>query len=70
MKRGAKGAISKENLFPDLGFKYIGPIDGHSIEKMDKREPSPIAFDGELSKKKIERIVVFYEDGTFKNYIE
>lgn len=36
LKRGAKGAIYKENLFSDLGFKYIGPIDGHNLEKMEK----------------------------------
>lgn len=36
LKRGAKGIIYKENLFTDLGFKYIGPIDGHNIEKMEK----------------------------------
>ncbi|MBI9097799.1 MAG: 1-deoxy-D-xylulose-5-phosphate synthase [Spirochaetaceae bacterium] len=36
LKRGAKGIIFKENLFTDLGFKYIGPINGHNIERMEK----------------------------------
>jgi 1-deoxy-D-xylulose-5-phosphate synthase len=36
LKRGAKGVIFKENLFTDLGFKYIGPIDGHNIERLEK----------------------------------
>jgi 1-deoxy-D-xylulose-5-phosphate synthase len=36
LKRGVKGIFYKENLFTDLGFKYIGPIDGHNIEKMQK----------------------------------
>ena len=36
LKRGAKGVIYKENLFTDLGFKYIGPINGHNIERMEK----------------------------------
>lgn len=36
LKRGAKGIFYKENLFTDLGFKYVGPIDGHNIEKMEK----------------------------------
>ncbi|MDA3811940.1 MAG: 1-deoxy-D-xylulose-5-phosphate synthase [Spirochaetaceae bacterium] len=36
LKRGAKGVFYKENLFTDLGFKYVGPIDGHNIEKMEK----------------------------------
>jgi len=36
LKRGAKGVFYKENLFTDLGFKYIGPINGHNIERMEK----------------------------------
>ncbi|MBN2659529.1 MAG: 1-deoxy-D-xylulose-5-phosphate synthase [Spirochaetales bacterium] len=36
LKRGAKSIFFKENLFTDLGFKYIGPIDGHNIERMEK----------------------------------
>ncbi len=31
LKKGMKALILKENLFPDLGFEYIGPIDGHNI---------------------------------------
>lgn len=36
LKRGAKSVLFKENLFTDLGFKYIGPIDGHNIDRMEK----------------------------------
>jgi len=32
MKRGMKAVFFKETLFTDLGFEYIGPIDGHDIE--------------------------------------
>jgi len=34
LKRGVKGVVYRENLFTDLGFKYIGPIDGHNIQKL------------------------------------
>jgi len=34
LKRGVKGTVYKENLFTDMGYKYIGPIDGHNISKL------------------------------------
>ncbi|MDC7240899.1 MAG: 1-deoxy-D-xylulose-5-phosphate synthase [Spirochaetales bacterium] len=34
LKRGVKGVLYKENLFTDLGFKYVGPVKGHNVEKM------------------------------------
>jgi 1-deoxy-D-xylulose-5-phosphate synthase len=33
-KRAVKGLLFKENLFSDLGFEYVGPIDGHNIPDM------------------------------------
>ncbi|MCE1195183.1 1-deoxy-D-xylulose-5-phosphate synthase [bacterium] len=30
-KRAVKAIFFKENLFSDLGFEYVGPIDGHNI---------------------------------------
>ncbi|MCX7024610.1 MAG: 1-deoxy-D-xylulose-5-phosphate synthase [Spirochaetes bacterium] len=33
-KRSLKGLFFKENLFSDLGFEYVGPIDGHNIQVM------------------------------------
>lgn len=30
-KKGVKAAVLQENLFSDLGFEYIGPLDGHNI---------------------------------------
>ncbi|MCX7787698.1 MAG: 1-deoxy-D-xylulose-5-phosphate synthase [Spirochaetes bacterium] len=30
-KKGVKAAILQENLFSDLGFEYIGPLDGHNV---------------------------------------
>jgi 1-deoxy-D-xylulose-5-phosphate synthase len=31
VKRGAKAVVYSETLFTDLGFGYIGPLDGHDI---------------------------------------
>lgn len=33
-KRMLKFALYQSNLFENLGFKYIGPIDGHNIEEL------------------------------------
>lgn len=34
-KRTLKALFFKENLFCDLGFEYAGPIDGHSIGRLE-----------------------------------
>ncbi len=34
MKKGIKAVFFKENLFSDLGFEYVGPIDGHNIHQL------------------------------------
>jgi len=34
MKRAIKAAFLKETLFTELGFEYVGPIDGHSISNL------------------------------------
>ncbi|MFO7849154.1 MAG: 1-deoxy-D-xylulose-5-phosphate synthase [Spirochaetia bacterium] len=34
LKRAIKAAFLKESLFTELGFDYVGPIDGHSISHM------------------------------------
>jgi 1-deoxy-D-xylulose-5-phosphate synthase len=33
-KRAVKAVAFKENLFSDLGFEYVGPIDGHNIKSL------------------------------------
>jgi 1-deoxy-D-xylulose-5-phosphate synthase len=33
-KRAVKALLFKENLFSDLGFEYVGPIDGHNLPAM------------------------------------
>ena len=35
-KRGLKGLVFKDNLFVDLGFEYVGPLNGHNIEELEK----------------------------------
>ena len=34
LKKGAKAIFFKETLFSDLGFEYVGPIDGHNMKVM------------------------------------
>ena len=34
VKKGIKAVFYKENLFSDLGFEYVGPIDGHNINQL------------------------------------
>jgi len=34
--RGLKGFIQKANIFEDMGFNYLGPIDGHNIKQLIK----------------------------------
>ena len=36
IKRGVKGILFKDNLFVDLGFEYVGPLNGHNIEELEK----------------------------------
>ena len=35
MKQGIKQLIIPKMFFEDIGFKYLGPIDGHNIEDME-----------------------------------
>ena len=34
-KRGLKGLLLTNNLFVDLGFEYVGPLNGHNIHQME-----------------------------------
>ncbi len=36
LKRGLKGIFFHNNLFVDFGFEYVGPLNGHNIEEMEK----------------------------------
>ncbi len=34
MKRAIKGLVFTNNIFSDLGFEYVGPLDGHNIREL------------------------------------
>ena len=36
MKRGIKAVFYPENFFVDLGFEYVGPIDGHNLPVLEQ----------------------------------
>ena len=36
MKRGLKGILFSNNLFSDLGFEYVGPMDGHNLPELER----------------------------------
>jgi 1-deoxy-D-xylulose-5-phosphate synthase len=36
LKRGIKAVFYPENLFVDLGFEYVGPIEGHDIHALEQ----------------------------------
>jgi 1-deoxy-D-xylulose-5-phosphate synthase len=36
MKRAVKAVFYTDNFFVDLGFEYVGPIDGHHIPQMEQ----------------------------------
>ena len=36
IKKGIKSIFYKHNMFVELGFEYVGPLDGHNIEVLEK----------------------------------
>ncbi|ULQ59708.1 1-deoxy-D-xylulose-5-phosphate synthase [Brucepastera parasyntrophica] len=36
IKRGLKGVLFKDNFFVDLGFEYVGPLNGHNEKELEK----------------------------------
>jgi 1-deoxy-D-xylulose-5-phosphate synthase len=36
IKKGMKDMLAPQGMFEDLGFKYLGPIDGHDIASMER----------------------------------
>jgi 1-deoxy-D-xylulose-5-phosphate synthase len=36
LKKGIKDMVAPQGMFEDLGFKYLGPIDGHDIAGLEK----------------------------------
>lgn len=44
-KKAAKNFLYQSNFFEDLGFSYMGPIDGHNIKALEKALESAKEFD-------------------------
>lgn len=36
VKKGVKDMVAPQGMFEDLGIKYLGPIDGHDIEQLER----------------------------------
>ena len=36
VKKGVKDMLAPQGMFEDLGLKYIGPIDGHDVEQLER----------------------------------
>ncbi len=36
MKKGLKDIVAPQGMFEDLGLKYIGPVDGHDIDAVER----------------------------------
>ncbi|GAA4353567.1 1-deoxy-D-xylulose-5-phosphate synthase [Angustibacter luteus] len=36
VKKGLKDIVAPQGMFEDLGLKYVGPVDGHDIEAVEK----------------------------------
>ena len=36
IKKGMKSVLYKKNIFVELGFEYVGPLDGHNIVVLEK----------------------------------
>ncbi|KHL17260.1 1-deoxy-D-xylulose-5-phosphate synthase [Mumia flava] len=46
MKKGLKDALSPQGMFEDLGLKYVGPVDGHDREALEKALTQAKQFGG------------------------
>ncbi|WP_422631825.1 1-deoxy-D-xylulose-5-phosphate synthase [Pseudokineococcus basanitobsidens] len=36
MKKGLKDIVAPQGMFEDLGLKYLGPVDGHDLEALER----------------------------------
>src|SRR5690625_4871100 len=46
MKKGLKDFIAPQGLFEDLGLKYLGPVDGHNVESLERALRRARDYDG------------------------
>ncbi|MBW1598588.1 1-deoxy-D-xylulose-5-phosphate synthase [Streptomyces sp. JJ38] len=45
-KKGLKDLVAPQGLFEDLGLKYIGPVDGHDVDEVERALRRARAFGG------------------------
>ena len=45
-KKGIKDIVAPQGMFEDLGLKYLGPVDGHDIEALEKALIQAKKFEG------------------------
>lgn len=45
-KKGLKDIVAPQGMFEDLGLKYLGPVDGHDIEALEKALIQAKKFEG------------------------
>ncbi|MTD53977.1 1-deoxy-D-xylulose-5-phosphate synthase [Amycolatopsis pithecellobii] len=45
-KAGIKDALSPQMMFSDLGLKYLGPVDGHDLQALERAFVAAKAFGG------------------------
>ncbi|GAA0800235.1 1-deoxy-D-xylulose-5-phosphate synthase [Spirilliplanes yamanashiensis] len=46
VKKGIKDAVSPQPMFEDLGFKYVGPVDGHDVQAVESALRRAKGFNG------------------------
>ena len=46
MKKGLKDIVAPQGMFEDLGLKYVGPVDGHDVEAVERALLRARAFGG------------------------
>src|SRR5699024_4070001 len=46
LKKGVKDALAPQGLFEDLGLKYVGPVDGHDTESLERAHAAAKVYGG------------------------
>jgi 1-deoxy-D-xylulose-5-phosphate synthase len=49
VKRGVKDLVAPQGMFEDLGLKYMGPVDGHDVDAVEKALRLAKGFDGPVA---------------------
>ncbi|GAB3592636.1 1-deoxy-D-xylulose-5-phosphate synthase [Angustibacter peucedani] len=46
VKKGLKDIVAPQGMFEDLGLKYVGPVDGHDVEALERALRQARAYGG------------------------